>query len=78
MQSDHSLNEKQSMRGGEAFRRQARIVLDTARRSKGLLLVAAAVFACSACASLPPSGANAGDASTCTGPVSYCNIFFGS
>ncbi|CAB3755374.1 hypothetical protein LMG29542_02574 [Paraburkholderia humisilvae] len=63
---------------GESRRRGLRVILDTARRSKGLWLAAAAVFAFSACASLPPSDSNATNANACVGPVSYCNIFFGS
>lgn len=77
MRHEHSPPAMQERRG-ESPRRGPRAMLDTARRSKGLLLVAAAAFAVSACASLPPSGANANDANACTGPISYCNIFFGS
>jgi hypothetical protein len=77
MQHDHSPRERQAARGASS-RRGPRAMLGAARRSKGLLLAAVAVFAVSACASLPPSGANANNANSCTGPVSYCNIFFGS
>ncbi|MDQ7978526.1 hypothetical protein QYH69_14845 [Paraburkholderia sp. SARCC-3016] len=77
MRHEHSAPATQEGRA-ESPRRGLRAMLDTARRSKGLLLVAAAVFAVSACASLPPSGANANNANACTGPISYCNIFFGS
>jgi hypothetical protein len=85
MQYDHSPREKQAVRG-ETSRRGLRMMFDAARRPKALLLAAAAVFVCSACASLPPSsanananaGANAGNAHACVGPVSYCNIYFGS
>jgi hypothetical protein len=78
MQPDHSSREKQAARGASS-RRGPRAMLAAARRSKGLVLAAVAVFAVSACASsLPPSGANANNANACTGPVSYCNIFFGS
>jgi hypothetical protein len=77
MQHDHSPRETQAVRG-DASRRGPRATLGTVRRSKGLLLAAVAVFAVSACASLPPSGANASNSNACTGPVSFCNIFFGS
>jgi hypothetical protein len=62
-------------------RRALRTLLHTARRSKGVLLATATVALLAGCASLPgPTGSSASDAnsSSCTGPVSYCNIFFGS
>jgi hypothetical protein len=62
----------------EPARGGPRAMLDAARRSKGLLLAALAVMACTACASLPPSASNATGADTCVGPISYCDIFFGS
>jgi hypothetical protein len=70
----------QPVRGAE--RRGLRILLAAARRSKGVLLATAVVALCAGCASLPGAsgtrGANSSSASSCTGPVSYCNIFFGS
>ncbi|CAB3761072.1 hypothetical protein [Paraburkholderia solisilvae] len=62
----------------EPARHGPRAMLDAAHRSKGLLLASLAVLACTACASLPPSGSSATGANTCVGPVSYCDIFFGS
>ncbi|GAB2874299.1 hypothetical protein GCM10027093_07250 [Paraburkholderia jirisanensis] len=62
-------------------RRALRTLLHTARRSRGVLLAAATVALLAGCASMPgPSGSDARDAnaSSCTGPVSFCNIFFGS
>ncbi|MFC0399716.1 hypothetical protein [Paraburkholderia rhizosphaerae] len=77
MQRNHSPLDEQSVCGASR-RRGLRATLDAARRSKGLWLAAIAIFALSACASLPPSGSNATSANACVGPVSYCNIFFGS
>jgi hypothetical protein len=77
MQRNHTPNEAQSDRG-ESRRHGPRVMLDAVRRSKGMWLAAAAVFAFAGCASLPPSASNATSANACVGPVSYCNIFFGS
>jgi hypothetical protein len=66
---------------GTHRRHALRTLLHTARRSKGVLLATATVALLAGCASLPgPSGSSASDAnaSSCTGPVSFCNIFFGS
>jgi hypothetical protein len=77
MQLHHSPIDEQAVRD-QARRRGPRVMLNAARRSKGLLLGAAAVFVFAGCASFPPSGSNANNANACVGPVSYCNIFFGS
>jgi hypothetical protein len=73
----------QPVRGAE--RRGLRILLAAARRSKSVLLATAVVALCAGCASLPgasgtsgTSGTSGSSANSCTGPVSYCNIFFGS
>jgi hypothetical protein len=52
-----------------------------ARRYASALLAAATVVLFTGCASLPGasgSGTSNTSSSSCTGPVSYCNIFFGS
>ena len=77
MQTTPLSTDAQPMRG--THRRHA--LLHTARRSKGVLLATATVALLAGCASLPgPSGSSGSDAnsSSCTGPVSYCNIYFGS
>ncbi len=74
MQSKNSQTNVQAIRSTDKRQRLAAF-LKKMRRPNALLLATLATLAFSGCASLPPSH---NDANGCVGPVSYCNIFFGS
>jgi len=78
MQTQHPSIDRQPARGMKQ-RRALPTLPARARRAKGVLLATATVVLFAGCASLPASsGSGTSDTSSCTGPVSYCNIFFGS